>query len=391
VLHPSGSASPYHSTPLATALRLIDNASLVSGRVLINQAHIKTAWGSATIILSHWSNFLLSDRWVSGWGHFVLAAENTAVVRPGFEAYIRKAQLLDLERFFRVAVAPHRNANEAEKVKECAMNDKDWRKLALNEYSPDSRAAKGMCECSFYPRDVLRGYLCALGHRGFERHARDATRPPRGACFPEEHWHPTWVLNHVDWPRWRAFAARELHGENATGEPRPSELTDAALPPVAGRVVQFSPDMQQLADQVRNILSHDDHSGEARNWTKQEMLRRRLDALRTYLETRPNDYRGVDVRACSEELIQQKAQNAFSVGEIEDGLHRCYLARIAKSTATDGVFCLKDATVTRRLGTLDRSLHVLESFLNPGNRLAEPTSSPATGPQMFWERTHVRR
>eukprot|EP00966_Prymnesium_polylepis_P222316 5143484-Prymnesium_polylepis.2 len=78
------------------------------------------------------------------------------------------------------------------KVKECAMNDKDWRKLALNEYSPDSRAAKGMCECSFYPRDVLRGYLCALGHRGFERHARDATRPPRGACFPEEHWHPTW-------------------------------------------------------------------------------------------------------------------------------------------------------------------------------------------------------
>jgi hypothetical protein len=86
VVHVSGSPPPYRNEGLSAVLRRADSAAVTgSGRVLFNQARIKTEWNTGTVLLAHLSNFVLADRWAGNFSHFVLLAENSFLVRPGFE------------------------------------------------------------------------------------------------------------------------------------------------------------------------------------------------------------------------------------------------------------------------------------------------------------------
>ena len=176
VLHTSGTAAPYRSTALSSALLRLTRP--VPGRVLLNAAHIKTGKATGTIALAHWSNFLLADRWLDDFSHFVLLAENSFLYRPHFEVQVRRTHVvrpasgtrincrhsqlcrstaetraatswqIDIERTHRIAVAPHTSKAERGKVKPCAWHDDFWQRVVFNNRSPHtSRAAKGMCEC----------------------------------------------------------------------------------------------------------------------------------------------------------------------------------------------------------------------------------------------------
>ena len=201
-------------------------AAAARRRVLLNPARIPTERGRGSVIVSHLLNFWCARHRVPDMSHFALVAENSFVFRPGFEAFVAATGAVDIERDFRVS-------DRADKVKPCAAEDAFWRRVVFDDGDPHHRGAKGMCECSYYPAGLWEAYLCSVGPEGVSR----LLSPEMTNCMPEEHWHPTWMLRHVDWRAWRdatAATMAELRKPAPPGDDDWRRAVVSRIPPVDG-------------------------------------------------------------------------------------------------------------------------------------------------------------
>ena len=207
-------------------------------------------------------------------------------------------------------MAPHLNEVQAKQVKGCALRDEFWLNVVFNQSRQTSRAAKGPSECSFYPREVLHRYLCTLGHVGFER-LLNLTH-----CAPEEHWHPTWLLNHVDWSGWRAATVRALL-RNKTMD----DNTTVAV----GHPLGFPPEFAALAQLSTSQL---------RNATAVNL---------TAFKSAPLERHLAHVTECAALIARHRPH---TTEQTEAALFGCYLRKEqvpakTQSRTEDGLFCIK--------------------------------------------------
>lgn len=173
-------------------------------------------------------------------------------------------------------------------------------------------------------------------------------------CSPEEHWLPTWALNHIDWGQWRAAMLRDKAQQDAnSGEPAVRKPFDAL------------PDFQAVVPWVLTSGggggAGDRHSG-AGNWS-------------LVAPAPPLSNESVSLLLACARLIQKSsslganghlalasgAGGAAMSDAVESLWRTCYLARLAEQPPR-GVYCVKDNTLAKQLATVDRTL---QGFAEP--------------------------